>query len=198
MQRVASSHLRDKILSEAIGIVFREGPHRITMRSLAEKLGHSPATIYLHFRSKQALLREIALHGFDALGRALAPTEAIEDDAEALAELLRRYVDFGLSHPELYRLMFQDLDPPRDLEPEEELRARRVQALVRERYERGMARGRFRAGDPEIEASLGWSWAHGFVQLALAGRLRRNGSGAADVRVQREALIEARLRSLRP
>ena len=47
MSRLSGESLRQKILEEAIGIVYREGVDRITMRALGEKLGYSPATIYL-------------------------------------------------------------------------------------------------------------------------------------------------------
>ena len=37
------SNLRDKILEEAIGILYRDGVERITMRALAGALDYSPA-----------------------------------------------------------------------------------------------------------------------------------------------------------
>jgi AcrR family transcriptional regulator len=72
-----SETLRTKILEQSIGIVYRGGPRRITMRSPSQKLGYSPGTIYLHFRNKQELLKEIALHGFDALGDAVTAAQAL-------------------------------------------------------------------------------------------------------------------------
>ncbi|HBZ70015.1 MAG TPA: hypothetical protein DEP35_09885 [Deltaproteobacteria bacterium] len=189
---------RAKILEEAIGIVYRHGPRRITMRSLAEKLGYSPGTIYLHFRNKQELLKEIALHGFDALGDAVAPAHALEDPFEAIAETARRYIDFGLEHHALYRLMFHDIPLTGQLGPVEQARVARTWALGRTLYERGIASGAFRQSDPEIEANIGWAWVHGFVELAASGRLPAGGGLPRRLRAVRDAMIEARLRALRP
>lgn len=190
------SDARSKILNEAIGIVYREGPGRVTMRSLAEKLGYSAASIYLHFESKEELLKEIALYGFDALGAAMAPAAEVVDPAEAVAAAARCYIDFGLEHPELYRLMFQEIMLADRLTPLERTRALRAWSLSIELYARGIASGRFRASDARTEASLGWACVHGFVQLALAGKLPGAALGTADLRRVREELVAARLRAL--
>ena len=76
---------RKRILEEAIGIMHREDVNGITMRGLAGRIGHSAATIYSHFESKQELEREIVLHGFAELEQALAPSFASADPCEALA-----------------------------------------------------------------------------------------------------------------
>lgn len=195
---LSSEAFRAKILEEAIGIVYREGPRRITMRSLAEKLGYSPGTIYCHFRNKQELLKEIALHGFDALGDAVAPAQALADPFEAIAETARRYIDFGLEHHELYRLMFHDLAVVGPLAPADQARVARTWALGRTLYERGIASRAFRESDPEIEANIGWAWVHGFVELAASRRLPARGGMPKQLRTVRDAMVEARLRALRP
>jgi AcrR family transcriptional regulator len=191
------SDARSKILNEAIGIVYREGPGRVTMRSLAEKLGYSAASIYLHFESKEELLKEIALYGFDALEAAMAPAADVEDPAEAVAEAARRYIEFGLEHPELYRLMFQEIMLADRLSPLERSRALRAWSISIEIYARGIASGRFRASDARTEASIGWACVHGFVQLALAGKLPGAALGTPEFRRVREELVGARLRALR-
>jgi AcrR family transcriptional regulator len=192
---LSSEGFRAKIVEEAIGIVYRQGPRRITMRFLAEKLGYSPGTIYLYFRNKQELLKEIALHGFDALGDAVAPAHALQDPFDAIAETARRYIDFGLEHHELYRLMFHDISLVGQLAP---ARVARTWALGRTLYERGIASGVFRQSDPEIEANIGWAWVHGFGELAASGRVPARGGMPKRLRAVRDAMIEARLRALRP
>jgi len=190
------SDARSKILNEAIGIVYREGPGRVTMRSLAEKLGYSAASIYLHFESKEELLKEIALYGFDALEAAMAPAADLTDPAGAVADAARRYIEFGLEHPELYRLMFQEITLADRLTPLERNRALRAWSLSIGLYARGIDSGRFRASDARTEAHLGWSCVHGFVQLALAGKLPGATLGTPEFRRVRDELVAARLRAL--
>lgn len=192
-----SSHpdLRAKILQEAIGIVYREGVDRITMRSLARKLGYSAATIYLHFRSKEELEFEIGFHGFELLWRAMCPAFQREDPCRALSELMHRYIDFGVSHPQLYRLMFQDMSRLREGAFATDPRVARIRQGVTSVYRRGLERGSLRLGDPELETAVGWALLHGFVLLTIHGMLPTEGL-SSDPGPVREALIEQRVRAL--
>ena len=199
MRRTGQSELRNKILEEAIGIVYREGPARVTMRSLAEKLGYSAATIYLHFENKEELLKEIALHGFDRLSDAMDGIAGIADLFVALKEAGRRYIRFGVEHPELYRLMFQEntLSALSTRYSVEELQsAFRVWDLVRALYVQGIESGAFRRSDPDREIALSWAAVHGYVQLVTGERLPADRAvWAAKIA---DALVEDRVRAIRP
>ncbi len=200
MSRPVNSDLRGKILEEAIGIVYREGPKSVTMRSLAEKLGYSAATIYLHFENKEELFREIALHGFDVLTRAMAPAKDIEDPSLALSEALRRYIDFGIEHLELYRLMFEDVGMEalvQQLSAEDQARAMEPWNITRDIYARGMSQGVFTENDPDLEASIGWSLVHGFVQLSTAGKMLVSNNGGQGFGALRSALVSSRVDALK-
>jgi AcrR family transcriptional regulator len=163
------SSLREKILQEAVDMVQKHGVEGVTMRSLAERLGYSPATIYLYFRNKRELLQDLALAGFDRLAEAVEPSLRLPDPAEAILEGAMRYIDFGLANPEIYRLMFQDTSI-RALTSEDVVHRSRVWNLFRDAHARGIAAGALREGDPDAFNMVGWSLLHGFVQLALAGR----------------------------
>jgi AcrR family transcriptional regulator len=189
------TELRAKILEEAIGIVYREGVERITMRSLARKLGYSPAAIYLHFASKAELEFEIGFHGFELLWREMSPAFSRDDPRQALAELMRRYIDFGLSNPQLYRLMFQDMARLQEGEFANDLRVARVRHGVISVYEKGLEQGSFRPCNAELETAVGWAVLHGFVQLTIHGLLPSEGL-SSDPAPVREALIEQRVRAL--
>lgn len=199
MRRVGQAELRNKILEEAIGIVYREGPERVTMRSLAEKLGYSAATIYLHFENKEELLKEIALHGFDRLSEAMEGIAGIKDLFAALKEAGRRYIRFGLENPELYRLMFQEntLSALATRYSVEELRsAFRVWDLVRALYVQGIESGVFRKSDPDREIAISWAAVHGYVQLVTGERLPVDRAAwAAKVA---DAIVDDRVRAVRP
>ncbi|MEN8183158.1 MAG: TetR/AcrR family transcriptional regulator [Myxococcota bacterium] len=187
--------LRTKILEEAIGIVYREGVDRVTMRSLAAKLGLSPAAIYLHFRNKEELEFEIGFHGFDLLWVAMAPAFSRADPQEALAEVLRRYMNFGIENPELYRLMFQDMTRLQAGGFPEDPRVARVRQGVVSVYRRGVESGDFRSCDAELETAVGWAWVHGFVQLVNHGQLPSHGLSSVPSMV-RDTLIEQRVQAL--
>jgi AcrR family transcriptional regulator len=187
-----TSSLRERILEEAIETVQKHGVEGVTMRSLAEKLGYSPAAIYLHFQSKRELLKDLALEGFDRLAEAVEPSLRLAESADAILEGARRYIEFGLANPEIYRLMFQDTSI-RALTPEEVVHRSRVWNLFRDAHTRAIAAGALREGDPQAFNMVGWSLLHGFVLLALAGR---NPSpfmeGGSQAEVQEELLAAYR------
>jgi len=190
-------NLREKILEEAIGILYRDGVERITMRALANALDYSPATLYRYFRSKHELIREIALQGFARLEEAVEVSAGSSDPAEAVAESMRRYIHFGLTHPQLYRLMFQEF-PIESYSERELAHFGLLWAFGRSLHVRGIEAGVFAPGDPDVETSTTWATMHGFVQLALSQRLP---NPAAEYSGQLTALcdgvIESRLRGLR-
>jgi AcrR family transcriptional regulator len=195
--RVRGVDLRTKILEEAIGMVAREGVGRTTMRALARRLGISPATLYQHFRDKDDLQREIALHGIERIHEAMSPAADIEDPFEALRDMCVRYIQFGLSNPELYQLMYQTLGSLRELGLVGHPRVLEYRARIVSVYERGMATRAFRCVDPEVEISVRWAAVHGFVQLVSTSRLP-DAHSPVDLRELQESLIEMILRSLRP
>lgn len=190
------SNLREKILEEAIGILYRRGVEHITMRALAAALDYSPATLYRYFRSKQELIREVALHGFERLEEAVEAAATVEDPAQAIAESMRRYIEFGLTQPQLYRLMFQV--PVESYSERELAHVGLLSAFGRILHVNGIEAGVFGAVDPDVAAAATWATMHGFVQLALDERLP-NPAAATPSRLDalRDAVIESRLCGLR-
>ncbi|WP_118178967.1 TetR/AcrR family transcriptional regulator [Paraburkholderia phosphatilytica] len=102
--------LRERILDAARRIVVREGFGALSMRKIADAIEYSPATLYLHFESRDEIARTLCVEGYSQLLATLMPVASIADPAERLRALGRGYVAFGVAHPETYRLMFME-DP---------------------------------------------------------------------------------------
>jgi AcrR family transcriptional regulator len=190
---------REKIVAEAMQMVCDEGSAGVTIRTLARRLGLAPATIYSHFRNKEELLRQVAAQGFDQLVEATRGPAALPDVQQAMAEGGRRYLDFALAHPALYRLMFDEIDfaKPRG-DPTVLGVGRALFDLYRDLYARGVASGAIRAIDPELQALISWSAIHGFAMLALAGRMPPPRMPSADRDAIRDAFIGFMGDALRP
>jgi AcrR family transcriptional regulator len=98
---------RTAILDAARELFAQEGVAGLSMRRLAEKIGYTPRTIYLHFTDKDDLLSELIEeevgHLADRLESAAAKQRSPGQrlDAVALA-----YVAFGLEHPQAYEAIF--------------------------------------------------------------------------------------------
>ena len=102
--------LRERILGAARRIVMREGFGALSMRKIADAIEYSPATLYLHFASRDDIARALCEEGYAQLLASFAPAAHIEDPRERLHALARAYVAFGREHPQTYRLIFME-DP---------------------------------------------------------------------------------------
>jgi AcrR family transcriptional regulator len=102
--------LRERILDAARRIVIREGFGALSMRKIADAIEYSPATLYLHFESRDAIAHALCTEGYAQLLASFEPVLAIADPAERLKAIGRAYVAFGVVHPETYRLIFME-DP---------------------------------------------------------------------------------------
>ncbi|PQV51032.1 TetR/AcrR family transcriptional regulator [Paraburkholderia sp. BL21I4N1] len=102
--------LRERILDAARRIVMREGFAALSMRKIADAIEYSPATLYLHFASRDEIAQALCEEGYAQLLETFVPHARIADPAERLKALGRAYIAFGVAHPQTYRLIFME-DP---------------------------------------------------------------------------------------
>lgn len=102
--------LRSEILDATEQLLVRCGDaDAVSIRAIADAVGVTPPSIYLHFSDKDQLILAVCERIFDALGvAAAAAVEGVSDPVEAVRRMGRAYVRFGLDHPEQYRIMFMD------------------------------------------------------------------------------------------
>jgi AcrR family transcriptional regulator len=99
--------LRQEILDAARDILVNEGYDGLSMRKVAEQIDYSPTAIYLHFKDRDELVFCVCEQLMAGLVRELHEvTQKHPDPLVALKKGLRRYVDFGLAHPEHYQATF--------------------------------------------------------------------------------------------
>ncbi|QCP49380.1 TetR/AcrR family transcriptional regulator [Trinickia violacea] len=102
--------LRERILEASRAIVMREGFAALSMRKIADAIEYSPATLYLHFESRDDIARALCAEGYDQLLASLAPHARIVEPQARLRAIAHAYVAFGLANRETYRLIFME-DP---------------------------------------------------------------------------------------
>jgi AcrR family transcriptional regulator len=108
----ARETVRREILAASRQIVTEEGFSALTMRKLAERIGYSPAAIYLHFRNRDQIAHEVSREGYSDLLAALTAAVAASttNPASRLRALCEAYLRFGLENPQTYSLIFME-DP---------------------------------------------------------------------------------------
>ena len=105
------SDVRDRILRAAMKLLSVEGRDAITTRAVSEAAGVQPPVIYRLFGDKGGLLDALAEYGFTSYlsqKQSLAP---IQDPIEALRAGWDLHIEFGLTSPAIYLLMYADPSP---------------------------------------------------------------------------------------
>lgn len=101
--------VRKRILLAARRLILRHGLHALSMRKLAAQVRCAPGTIYLYFKNREAIARELCVGGYRELLACLqAAAQPEGEPAENLHRLCTAYLQFGLTQPETYRLIFVD------------------------------------------------------------------------------------------
>ncbi|MCW2494767.1 TetR/AcrR family transcriptional regulator [Jatrophihabitans sp.] len=105
-QRGSGEQLRAEIVAAAKELMAHaRSVDDISMRAVAEAVGVTPPSIYLHFADKDALLAAVVIDVFGELDKAmLAAGEAESSPLGRLRAYGRAYVKFAIEHPEHYRL----------------------------------------------------------------------------------------------
>jgi len=163
-------HLREEILEAARELFLKEGVENVSMRAIARKIEYSPTTIYLYFKDKWDLFRSVCEEAFAKLELELEAIKKTEDDP---VECFRRgtiaYVNFGLRHPNHYRVVFMTPHPS-DCDNAYQFTGsageKSFMYLVSQ-IQRGMEQGKFRRGDPMLAAQTAWSSMHGLTSLLI-------------------------------
>ncbi len=110
--------LREEILEAAEQLLVETGSEdEVSIRAVADRVGVTPPSIYRHFADKGTMLFEVCDRQFALFQDYLdAKRSGHADPVEAVKACARGYVEFGLTHPEHYRIMFMGRS---DLTPEE-------------------------------------------------------------------------------
>jgi AcrR family transcriptional regulator len=192
---------RTKIIDAARDLFAREGYDAVSMRRIAEAIEYSPTAIYVHFRDKQDLLFQICQADFASLAQGVAELQRVKDPIERLRLLCHQYIQFGIAHPNHYRLMFMT---PIDLPPELVMQDtnhgnidRDSYAFVKMTCQEAMDRGRIRPEyrDADLLAQTFWSAVHGVTSLHIV-KSKNPWIAWSGVERLSDAMVESTLRGV--
>jgi AcrR family transcriptional regulator len=160
--------VRQSILQVSTELFLEYGYEHFSLRQVAERIGYSPGTIYLYFRDKDAVLFTILNEGITRFGQVLAEAASVSDPGERLTRIGRAYVEFGLTNPVYFKLMFMQradyLRRPDTAIPEPLIA---IFDLWRTAVEDAMKVGLLRLGDPVSTGDAFWALLHGVVSIAI-------------------------------
>jgi len=99
---------RVRIVTSAIDLLNHGGRDAVTTRAVADAAGVQVPTLYRLFGDKHGLLDAVAEHGFTTYLKEKTIRKLGQDAIEDLRTGWDLHVEFGLSHPAIYLLMYAD------------------------------------------------------------------------------------------
>ena len=185
---------RERILRATAGLLAEGGREAVTTRSVSEAAGVQSPTIYRQFGDMRGLLDEVASYGFSRYLESKVAREALDDPVDDPVEELRRgwdlHVEFGLSSPALYALMYGDLRPG-----VESAAASKARGLLLGLVGRIAEAGRLRVGLEEAAEMISAAAVGVVLTLISAGD---KGRGLSVSKANREAILAAVTTSAAP
>ncbi len=160
--------MREEILDATTELLLETGHAKaVSIRSVAQRVGVTPPSIYLHFADKDALLDAVCARYFEKLDDEMQRAAV---DQPSAVDVLRAqglaYVRFATKTPELYRIATMGegrpdsgVDATLTSSAFVHMRAA-VQGLIDE--------GIFPPDDPTATALEMWSVAHGVAALVIS------------------------------
>lgn len=166
--RGSGEQLREEILDAATELLLETGHAKaVAIRAVAQRVGVTSPSIYLHFADKDALLDAVCARYFEQLDEEM---QRVATEASSTIEVLRAqglaYVRFARRTPELYRIATMGEGRP-DSDVDVTL-ASSAFVHMRATIERLMDEGVYPRGDSTAAALELWTAAHGVAALLIA------------------------------
>jgi AcrR family transcriptional regulator len=162
--------MRKLIIDAAMQMFIKEGFDRTSIRSIADKIEYSPATIYLYYKDKDELLYEVQGQAFLELYNAFVRDVTAKDPLERLEQLIHSYVNFGFEHADLYDLMFILRSPMNAVNDNDWPNCDQAYGFLIDTLEKCIDQLRYE--DARIAALSIWSLGHGLISLLIRERIK--------------------------
>ncbi|HET7667528.1 MAG TPA: TetR/AcrR family transcriptional regulator [Mycobacterium sp.] len=166
--RGAGEQLREEILDATTELLLETGHAKaVSIRSVAQRVGVTPPSIYLHFADKDTLLDAVCARYFEKLDEKM---QRVAADQPSTIDVLRAqglsYVRFALGNPELYRIAMMS----ESREGSNVDMALNTSAFLHMRtsVESLIAEGIYPRDDPTTKALELWTAAHGVAALLIS------------------------------
>jgi AcrR family transcriptional regulator len=165
--------IRQLILDASMKLFVEEGFSHVSVRKIAERIQYSPTTLYLYFKDKNEILFHCCESGFEKMLEQNRSLALIGNPIERLHQMGINYLNFGLTNPEYYDLMFIQDAPMARINEMGEGWSSGDQALefLKIIIKEAMDKDLLIPAKVETVALAVWGMVHGLVSLATRQRL---------------------------
>jgi AcrR family transcriptional regulator len=140
----------------------------VSIRAIADAVGVSSPSIYLHFPDKTALLYAVCQQRFEQLDLVMeAAARGASDPVDEVSRRGAAYIRFGLEHPEQYRILFMERNEPNGFS-EEHLAGLAAFDHMVAAVTAALGTDLIHGGDPVVVTVGLWAAVHGITSLLIA------------------------------
>ena len=166
--RGSGEQLRAEILTAATELLLESGDESaVSIRAVANRVGVTPPSIYIHFADKDTLIDEVVAHYFTRLDEVMRAAGAEHDNSwEAAHAQGMAYVRFAVENAELYRVATMKVCA--EGTDADAVLGQSAFVHFAETIERLMDEGLVDKGDPTPVVLELWTAAHGVAALMIA------------------------------
>jgi AcrR family transcriptional regulator len=196
-QKAVSDLKRELILNAARTVFEAEGLEGASLRAIAARAGYTPAALYFHFESKEAIYAQVLRCSLENLGqaitRAVSRAKAPVDRLRAAAMAFFRYYADNPKDLDLGFYLFRGGMKPQGLGRErDDILNAALESALQPIADAAQILG---AGREEARSLMADIFAHaaGLLLLANTGRIRMFGASAPQLM---ERFVEAKVKAL--
>ena len=167
--------IRKLILDASMKLFVEEGFGNVTIRKIADLIEYSPTTVYLYFKDKDEIFFSLHELGFQKMNEMNRDLATINNPLLRLHKMGENYLEFGLTNPEFYNLMFIQDEPMKkiaELGCDWDMGDSAI-GFLKEVVAECMEKGYLTRGDAHVVSLSMWSFVHGLVSLAIRERMEK-------------------------
>jgi AcrR family transcriptional regulator len=184
-RKAVSDHKRELILDAARKVFEADGLEGASLRAIAGAAGYTPAALYFHFESKEAIYAEVLRGSLadleQAVNRSVARTKTPVDRLRAAAMAFFRYYSDNPRDLDLGFYLFRGGMKPHGLGKErDDMLNAALESALRPIAEAALALGARREEARALMADI-FAHAAGLLLLAHTGRIRMFGASAVNL-----------------
>jgi AcrR family transcriptional regulator len=169
-RRGSGEQLRDEILNATTELLLETGHAKaVSIRSVAQRVGVTPPSIYLHFADKTDLIFQVCQQHLERFHEHMrAAVEGVDDPVQWLETIGSAYIRWGLDNPEHYRILFMSkpTEVPEHVDKQDVIMSG-VLGDVLAIAARAVDEGKL-TGDPALIGYGTWAAAHGLTSLLIS------------------------------
>lgn len=108
---VEKAEMKQKIMTAAIEIIEQEGYEKLSIRKIASRIEYSPTTIYLYYKDKAEIIKDMAQKLYGKVMDNLSQQDTVVSADQKVHKMMRIFIQTLCEEPEMVKaVMFSGVN----------------------------------------------------------------------------------------